>query len=266
MKYRSYNNKFNFFILLIIVFFLFGGIRFFLALSALVFAVLFPILPMIIGGIIVFTILRNSRLSTYTQSKGVHHSRFVELLIHILIHVVEADGRVDDKELSVISSFFRISMQFSTTQLQWVRDLMDHSIKSKPDLDVLCDEFNSFFNYQSKLILLQLVYRVVYSDEILTPSEKRMIDQIVAKLNIRDSDHEKTRALFQSLESSVNHYAILGVKEGVTKVELKKAYRTLCKENHPDKVQHLGDEFRKVAEEKMQKINESYRHLERVIH
>ena len=41
---------------------------------------------------------------------------------------------------------------------------------------------------------------------------------------------------------------------GASKEEIKKVYKQACKENHPDKVHHLGEEFRKVAEEKMQKI------------
>ena len=51
---------------------------------------------------------------------------------------------------------------------------------------------------------------------------------------------------------------MLGVKPGSTKEEVKKAYREACKQHHPDKVHHLGEEFRKVAEEKMQKINSAY--------
>jgi DnaJ like chaperone protein len=40
--------------------------------------------------------------------------------------------------------------------------------------------------------------------------------------------------------------------------EVKKAYRKLSMQYHPDKVGHLGDEFRKVAEGKMKEINQAY--------
>ena len=39
---------------------------------------------------------------------------------------------------------------------------------------------------------------------------------------------------------------------------IKKAYRQLSMKYHPDKVRHLGEEFRGVAEEKMKEINAAY--------
>ncbi len=58
-----------------------------------------------------------------------------------------------------------------------------------------------------------------------------------------------------------SHFTILGVSSNASKEEIKTAYRNACKKYHPDKVHHLGEEFKKVAEEKMQKINESYSRL-----
>ena len=42
---------------------------------------------------------------------------------------------------------------------------------------------------------------------------------------------------------------------------LKKAYRNASKEHHPDRVQHLGENIRKMAEEKIKQINEAYTYL-----
>ena len=39
---------------------------------------------------------------------------------------------------------------------------------------------------------------------------------------------------------------------------IKKAYRQLSMKYHPDKVSHLGDEFKGVAEEKMKELNAAY--------
>lgn len=52
---------------------------------------------------------------------------------------------------------------------------------------------------------------------------------------------------------SENYYDILGVSKTATDDEIKKAYRKLAVETHPDK--HPGD---KQAEEKFKKINEAY--------
>ena len=60
---------------------------------------------------------------------------------------------------------------------------------------------------------------------------------------------------------SKDYYGILGVTKESTDKEIKKAYRNLSKKYHPDKVQHLGEEFQSFAKEKMQKLNEAYKAL-----
>ena len=131
-------------------------------------------------------------------------------------------------------------------------------IKNAFELDTLCGEFVERFNYESRLILLQLVYRVVMADGVIAKSEKDVIDSIVQMMRIRSVDHERIASFFKPNKTADDHYAVLGVKAGVTAAELKKAYRKACKDNHPDKVHHLGPELKKVAEEKMRRINVSY--------
>ncbi len=54
----------------------------------------------------------------------------------------------------------------------------------------------------------------------------------------------------------MNPYEVLGVKEGATDEELKKAYRTLVKKYHPD--QYKGTDYEATANEKLKQINEAY--------
>ncbi|NLB26548.1 MAG: DnaJ domain-containing protein, partial [Bacteroidales bacterium] len=43
--------------------------------------------------------------------------------------------------------------------------------------------------------------------------------------------------------------------------ELKKAYRRMAMKYHPDKVSHLGEEFREAAKEKFQRVNQAYNNI-----
>jgi len=56
-------------------------------------------------------------------------------------------------------------------------------------------------------------------------------------------------------------YEILGVDKGASKEEIKNAYRQLAGKYHPDKVNHLGDEFRELAEAKFKEIQGAYQKL-----
>ena len=56
--------------------------------------------------------------------------------------------------------------------------------------------------------------------------------------------------------SKRDYYDILGVEKNVSDDELKKAYRRLARQHHPDL--HAGDHQKKAAEEKFKEINEAY--------
>ena len=57
------------------------------------------------------------------------------------------------------------------------------------------------------------------------------------------------------------YYRILGVKDGASQEEIKKAYRQLAKEHHPDKFVNASDSDKKYHENKMKEINEAYENL-----
>lgn len=53
-----------------------------------------------------------------------------------------------------------------------------------------------------------------------------------------------------------NPYEVLGIKQGSSPDEIKKAYRELVKKYHPD--QYMDNPLSKLAEEKLKEINEAY--------
>ncbi len=51
---------------------------------------------------------------------------------------------------------------------------------------------------------------------------------------------------------------LLGLKPGFTQKQLKEAYREAVKQNHPDKVASLSNEFKALAEKRTKQINQAF--------
>ena len=62
-------------------------------------------------------------------------------------------------------------------------------------------------------------------------------------------------------EYNKDPYSVLGVGRGASPEQIKQAYRQLANQYHPDKVLHLGEEFRELAETRFKEIQEAYREL-----
>jgi len=58
-------------------------------------------------------------------------------------------------------------------------------------------------------------------------------------------------------------YTVLNIPVDTSDEEIKKAYKELAGKYHPDKVQHLGDEFKEMAEKRFKEIQKAYQELMR---
>lgn len=60
-------------------------------------------------------------------------------------------------------------------------------------------------------------------------------------------------------------WEVLHVPRGASLREAAVAYRELVQKNHPDKVAHLSEKIRKVADEETRRINAAYAEAQRVL-
>jgi uncharacterized membrane protein YkvA (DUF1232 family) len=56
-------------------------------------------------------------------------------------------------------------------------------------------------------------------------------------------------------------HKVLGIERGASQDEIKSAYRRLAIKYHPDKLGHLGDEFKALAEKRFKEIQVAYQEL-----
>ena len=58
-------------------------------------------------------------------------------------------------------------------------------------------------------------------------------------------------------------YKILEISKTATDDEVKKAFRTMAKKYHPDKLMEMDEAYRKGAEEKFRKVQEAYETIQK---
>ena len=56
-------------------------------------------------------------------------------------------------------------------------------------------------------------------------------------------------------------YRILEIEENASQEEIKQAFRKLAGKYHPDRVEHLGEEFKILAEKRFKEIKRAYEEL-----
>jgi DnaJ domain/Protein of unknown function (DUF1232) len=76
-----------------------------------------------------------------------------------------------------------------------------------------------------------------------------------------DADDQGFRTADTNRRDHQDPYSVLGVSPGASKEEIKAAYRRQAAKYHPDKVQHLGKEFQKLAEERFKDIQQAHDQL-----
>mgnify|MGYP001182259778 FL=1 len=180
-------------------------------------------------------------------------------LVVLIAAVMKADGKVLKSELDYVKRFFLSQFGPGTAQeaLQMLRDLLKKDIP----LNDVCNQIRNNMDYSSRLQLIHILYNISAADRRFEKAETEMIRSIAGMLGISTGDYESIRNMFVPATDAA--YRILEVERSATEEELKKAYRRMALKYHPDKVSHLGEEFRKTAEEKFKAVNEAWENIKK---
>lgn len=212
------------------------------------------------------------RISTYEATQTEAHNRFVTLLVSILVKIAQADEHFTKAELQTILNFFQYNLRYNQDQIYWVKQLIKEARDETASMDDLLTEFRDNFAYEPRLILLELIYQIIHTKQPPPQSEIEQARNIAIFLQISAYDQRTIEAKYmyrQQQEAATGaraeeqSYAVLGLEPGADTTEIKKAYRKLSMQYHPDKVRHLGAEFQRVAEEKMKEINAAYEYFKK---
>jgi DnaJ like chaperone protein len=212
-------------------------------------------------GFLVGSIFDEARVDTNSRSLsgGTTPGAFGVSLLVLIAAVMKVDGKVVKSELDYVRQF--IARQFGQESAREALVMLRDLLKQEIPLRDVCSQINMNMDYSSRLQLLHLLFGVAGADMRFHPSEISLIESISGYLGISSGDFLSIRNMF--IPETNSAYKILEVDPSATNDELKKAYRTMAMKYHPDKVSHLGEDFRKTADEKFKKVNEAYEKIKK---
>ncbi|MFG1496099.1 co-chaperone DjlA [Saccharospirillum sp. HFRX-1] len=209
--------------------------------------------------------------------RGVLQTVFFQATFRVMGKLAKADGRVSEQE---IEQAREVMTRMGLNEVQRLEAMRLFNEGKTPDYDImpLLDELHEVIGRRSTLsqLFLEVQLQTAYSDGALSANEQRIIQLICKALNINKLQFElinqrmRAQAQFSrqrgssagrergpSLEQS---YRVLGVSEKSTDADLKKAYRRLMSQHHPDKLvaRGLPEEMMSIAKEKTQEIQQAY--------
>ena len=163
-------------------------------------------------------------------------------------------------------------MHLTSEQRTLAINLFNEGKKEGFPLDEVLAQFKreAFRRRNLVQMLLEILISTALADGSLHNQEERTLQHIAARLNWRSAEFAHLllmvsgQAQFGDIQAESKKlnaaYDLLGVQESVTDQELKKSYRRLMNQHHPDKLvaKGLPEEMIDIATQKTQDIKAAY--------
>lgn len=220
------------------------------------------ILGFVVGNVIDgFTKEDLERAKTFRDSSSSVQSGDFEISLLLLSAVViKADGKVDERELNFVRSHFK-NMYGETRANNAFKLFKGFMQNNRVSTHEICVQIRQNLTHPSRLQLIHFLFGIAKSDGLVSEAEVNAIKTIAGYLYVNQYDFESIKAMFY--ENINNAYKILGIEKSATDDEVKLTYRKMVKKYHPDKLQHLGEEHVKGAEEKFKQIQIAYEQIQK---
>jgi DnaJ like chaperone protein len=216
-----------------------------------------------------------------TASEGVFRSgeqervqaAFFTTTFSVMGHIAKADGRVTPDEIAAAEAIMR-QIHLDAEQRKAAIKLFNAGKQADFDLHAVLAQFRQECHRRRNLVqmFLEIQIATAMADGHLHASEKRILFSIGEQLGF---DRAAIEHLFGFVESGSamdsgkgsldDAYEVLGVSRDASDAEVKKAYRRLMSQHHPDKLASKGlpEEMMQLAKEKTQEIKAAYEQIKK---
>ncbi|MBB3141414.1 co-chaperone DjlA [Halomonas organivorans] len=228
-------------------------------------------LGLLIGGGLGYWLVQRLRKSMLGKLAGVQ-AQFLESTFAVMGCLCKADGRVSEDELEASRKLWD-RLRLGETQRAKARADFTRGKSADFDLDAELAKVRQIVGSQPALrqVFLQVQLAAIAADGQLHPAEQEMLMRVMRGLGCSEAEIAQIEAMLRggpeaagdSGPSLEDAYQVLGVSAEASDAEIKKAYRRLMSENHPDKLAAKGmpESMREVAKERTSEIGNAYERI-----
>lgn len=195
----------------------------------------------------------------------------------VMGRVAKADGRVSQAEIRMAEAVMA-EMSLDAARRQAAISLFNQGKSNDFDLDGVLEQFRRECHGRSTLLtmFIEIQLQAAFADGELDAAEDRLLRGVCAHLGVSELDYQRLVRMVRAqrgfegagrggagaprVASLADAYQVLGVSESASDAEVKRAYRRLISQHHPDKLVSKGlpEEMMKVAAQKTHEIRQAY--------
>ena len=203
-------------------------------------------------------VIERESLSYHPQEQA--QLTFFVATFSMLAKLSKADGNITKEEIDAINKFMLSDLHLNPESRTIATNIFNAALNSPNSFEDFAHQFYEEFYGQPQLLqlMLDVLLRVATADGQLGRNEEHLIQSAVRIFRIADSTFQNLKSHYAA--TSNHYYTVLGCKASDTDEQIKKQYRKLVMEYHPDRIVSKGlpEEFSKFAQEKFREIQEAY--------
>ncbi len=192
------------------------------------------------------------------RAEQVQAAYFVSIF-SILGKLAKADGVVTQEELAVVNTFID-GMNIDDGEKQFARQVFTEAKNSSYAIEDFARQFYEINQNQPQLLasFLDVLFRVAAADGQLHPAEEEALLRVKAVFSINEQQYEEIRAVY--FKDADKYYKVLNCTPQSSTDDIKKSYRELVRDFHPDTIvaKGLPEEFTEFATKRFREIQEAY--------